>query len=85
MGRKYAGILGGLAFNVLLARGMLAGQFEPSLIWQACGGLFVFAAIGAVAGMLANQFITESVRTRFAAEWQEQTTSAPSKSKGKAA
>lgn len=72
MGRKYAGILGWLAFAMLLFRSMLAGSFQPAIVWQACGGLLIFAAVGGIAGMLANRFVTESVLARFAEARQEQ-------------
>lgn len=85
MGRKYAGILGWLAFAMLLFRGMLAGSFQPGLIWQACCGLLIFAAVGAVAGMLANRFVTESVLARFAEAKQEQLEAEAAKDKARAA
>ena len=79
MGRTYAGILGWLAFAMLLFRGMLAGSFQPAIVWQACCGLLIFAAVGGVAGMLANRFVTESVLARFAEAKAEQLAAAAAK------
>jgi hypothetical protein len=83
VGRKYAGILGWLAFAMLLFRGMLAGSFQPAIIWQACCGLLIFAAVGGMAGMLANRFVTESVLARFAEAKAEQLAAAEAKDKAR--
>jgi hypothetical protein len=65
MGRTYAGVLGLTACLLLLARGALAGAALESTMSAACLGLFGFAALGWIAGRLAERFVEESVRTRF--------------------
>jgi|SoiMetStandDraft_5_1073268.scaffolds.fasta_scaffold2023382_1 hypothetical protein len=67
MGRTYAGVLGLLAFGLLLARGLLLGAGAEGTLATACGGLFGFAAAGLCAGMLADRFTSEAVKTRFEA------------------
>jgi hypothetical protein len=75
MGRAYAGILGPLAFALALARAWAAGSgVEPALL-AASGSLFVFAALGYVAGQMADYLIRDSVRTQFQAAmaaWEQQ-------------
>jgi len=65
MGRTYAGILGLLAFGLVLARGLLLGSDAASCLAAACGGLFGFAAVGLVAGTLADRFTAEAVKAKF--------------------
>jgi hypothetical protein len=67
MGRTYAGVLGMLAFGLLLARGLLLGADVDASLAAACGGLFGFAAVGLVAGSLADRFTSEAVKARFEA------------------
>lgn len=67
MGRAYAGTLGPLACGVILTRGLLGGGGLESTILSSCGGLFLFALIGYVAGQLADLFVRESVVTQFQA------------------
>ena len=70
MGRMYAGILGPVAFETILARGLIdAGGAEATArIATLC--LFAFAAIGYLAGRVADQIVTDSVRARFHEELQ---------------
>ena len=65
MGRTYAGILGLLAFGLILVRGLLLGTDAEACLATACGGLFGFAAVGLVAGTLADRFMSEAVKARF--------------------
>jgi hypothetical protein len=65
MGRSYAGILGPLAFATIVARGAIAGwPLEPTLL-SASVAVFLFAAIGYLAGHTAEFLINQSVRTQF--------------------
>ena len=84
MGRVYAGILGPLAFATILARSLVDGAGVESTVKIATVCLFAFAAIGYVAGRIADLIVTESVRTRFQAELQVRTpsttTQAPTRS-----
>lgn len=65
MGRNYAGVLGLLAFGLILARGLLLGADADAALASACGGLFGFAAVGLVAGNLADRFTSEAVKAKF--------------------
>jgi hypothetical protein len=65
MGRSYAGILGPLAFAMVVARGAVAGwPLEPTLM-SASVAVFLFAAIGYLAGETAEFLVNQSVRTQF--------------------
>ena len=67
MGRAYAGILGLVACGIILARGLFSrGGVEGTLL-AASGGLFLFAAIGYLAGQTAQMLVENSVRTQFQA------------------
>lgn len=65
MGRIYAGILGPVAFATILGRSLVDGGAVDSTIKLATACLFAFAAIGYIAGSIADSIVTESVRTRF--------------------
>jgi hypothetical protein len=67
MGRAYAGILGPLAFAVSIARGVAAGSGVEGTLLAATVALFVFAAIGYLAGQTAEYLVNESVRSQFQA------------------
>ena len=67
MGRTYAGVLGLLAFGLILVRGLLLGAGPEATLASACGGLFGFAVVGLFAGVLADRFLSEAVKTRFEA------------------
>ena len=74
MGRAYAGILGLLAFALGTARGVTAGWGMEGTLVSASAALFVFAAIGYIAGQAADYLCSESVRTQFRAamaDWDE--------------
>jgi hypothetical protein len=67
MGRSYAGILGPLAFALVVARGALSGwSLEPTLM-SASIAVFLFAAIGYLAGQTAEFLVSQSVGTQFQA------------------
>ena len=65
MGRAYAGTLGPLACGMVLIRGLIQASSLEATILFACGGLFVFALIGYIAGQLADLFVRESVVNQF--------------------
>ena len=67
MGRAYAGILGLLAFALAIARCTAAGSGTEATILAASSALFVFAAIGYLAGQTADYLVNNSVRMQFAA------------------
>ncbi|MFV1966988.1 MAG: hypothetical protein ACC628_16300 [Pirellulaceae bacterium] len=74
MGRMYAGVLGPVAFVTTLARGLIdAGGVETTLkVATFC--LFAFAAIGYVAGRIADLMVIETVRARIHEEIQARET-----------
>ena len=80
MGRTYAGILGPLACGMLLARGLVAGAEASETMLAASAGLFLFAAIGYITGLVADQLIRDSVRTQFQAAltvWEQERKTQP--------
>jgi hypothetical protein len=65
MGRSYGGILGALAFALVVARGAIAGwPLEPTLLFASVA-VFLFAGIGYLAGQTAEFLVNQSVRTQF--------------------
>ena len=68
MGRTYAGILGFLAFQAVVVRGLLRSAGTEATLWQASLALFAFALLGYVAGELAGWIVEESVQERIAAD-----------------
>jgi hypothetical protein len=75
MGRAYAGILGSLACGITVARGLLAGADVPGILLAASGALFLFAALGYLAGQIGELIVRDSVQTQFQsamADWEKQ-------------
>lgn len=72
MGRMYAGILGTAAFATVTARGVVNGNGIEATVPVACACLFTFAAIGGLAGMLADRVVRESVTTRVNQQLRQQ-------------
>lgn len=68
MGPSYAGILAPIAFLAMLARGLISGNGAEGVLFTATLSLFAFAAIGYVAGSIADQIVVESVQHQFAEE-----------------
>jgi hypothetical protein len=68
MARIYAGILGLLAFATVVARGVAHENSPNPTIWQACGMLFVFAAVGYVIGSTARWIVEDSVRGQLTSQ-----------------
>ncbi|HZZ29442.1 MAG TPA: hypothetical protein VFE46_15700 [Pirellulales bacterium] len=68
MGRRYAAVLGMLAFAAILARGMVAGGAWDSVLSQAIAALFAFAVVGGITGWLAERMIDDSLRSQLNAE-----------------
>ena len=75
MGRAYAGILASLACGITIARGLLAGADVAGIVLAACGALFLFAALGYLAGQMAELIVRDSVQSQFQlalADWEKQ-------------
>ena len=70
MGRTYAGILGPLAFTIVVARSLLGGGGVEATMLLASVCLFVFAGIGYVAGQIADGIVFQAVKVRFDEELQ---------------
>lgn len=68
MGRTYAGVLGLLAFQAVMVRGLLRAAGVEATCWQAALALFGFAALGYITGNTAAWIVAESVRSGMAAE-----------------
>lgn len=68
MGRIYAGVLGPLAFVVIVVLGLLHGSDAEKTMLAGCCLMFVFAAIGFVIGQLAEWMIEDAVRSRLRGE-----------------
>jgi hypothetical protein len=68
VGRKYAGILGLLTFVAMIVRGIFRGSSTTSTLQAACLVLFVFAAIGYLAGKIAHSIVEQSVHGRMKSE-----------------
>lgn len=72
MGRSYVGILGTLAGTLVLLRGAISGSGLEAIMLVSCAALFGFAAIGFIAGTLAESFTVEGVRQKFRLALEEQ-------------
>jgi len=71
MGRTYAGILGPLAFSIVVARSLLGGGGVETTIVLASVCLFVFAGIGYVVGQIADGIVFQAVKVKFDEELKE--------------
>lgn len=61
MGRTYAGILGGCALVVVLARGLVQGAALDATLVQAALLMFLFAVLGSCVGKLAERAVLDSL------------------------
>ena len=68
MARIYAGILGLLAFETDVARGVAHESSLNSTVWMASSMLFVFAAVGYLVGSIARWSVDDSVRGKLASQ-----------------
>jgi hypothetical protein len=64
----YAGVLGPLAFATIVTRGLIDAGGAESTLKMATFGLFGFAAVGYVAGRIADLMVIETVRARISEE-----------------
>lgn len=60
--RSYAGVLAGLAFVVMLCRGLGHSAAAGETIGNALLAMLGFAVVGGIVGWIAEQTIEESVR-----------------------
>ena len=68
MGPSYAGILGPIAFVSMIVRGLVSGSSASNVLINSSVCLLIFAAIGYVAGRIADQIVLESVKLQFGNE-----------------
>ena len=68
MARSYGGVLGLLAFAMVIARGCVHGGGAESTLFSAWLGLLAAYPLGCVVGMLADWIVLESIRSKLAAE-----------------
>ena len=68
MGPSYAGILGTLAYVIVILRGVLQGYAVEGTIKLSILLLFVFAAIGYVIGRIAESTIEDSIQVQLQRE-----------------
>lgn len=68
MGPSYAGILGSLAFVIVILRGALHGYAAEGTIKLSILMMFVFAAIGYIVGRVASNTVRDSIRARVTRE-----------------
>ena len=68
MGPSYAGILGTLAYVIVILRGVLQGYAVEGTIKLSILLLFVFAAIGYVIGKIAESTIEDSFQVQLQRE-----------------
>ena len=65
MHRQFAGILGSIAFTIVVLRGWAAGGDAAAVIPRALGMLVLFAIVGAAAGRIGLWMVEEGVAARF--------------------
>ena len=65
MGRVFAGILGLLAFAMVMASGIVQAGPPGDTIGQACKMMFAFTAVGYLIGRTAQWMIDDAVRGRL--------------------
>jgi hypothetical protein len=63
--RQFAGILGSIAFTIVVLRGWAAGGDAAAVIPRALGMLILFAIVGAAAGRIGLWMVEEGVAARF--------------------
>ena len=68
MGPSYDGILGTLAYVIVILRGVLQGYAVEGTIKLSILLLFVFAAIGYVIGKIAESTIEDSIQVQLQRE-----------------
>ena len=70
MGPSYAGILGTLAYVIVILRGVLQGYAVEGTIKLSILLLFVFAAIGYVIGKIAESTVEDSIQVQLQREFE---------------
>ena len=68
MARAYAGVLGAIALNLVILRGLLTGMLPNEILNQGLVVFFLFAFLGYWIGNIADRTVCESVENRFRSE-----------------
>jgi NADH:ubiquinone oxidoreductase subunit 6 (subunit J) len=64
MARRFAAVLGLVAFAVMMFRSAADGRAEETAIGDAVCAMFVFAIVGAIAGRIAEMIVTEAAGSK---------------------
>jgi hypothetical protein len=64
MVRRYAAVLGLVAFAVCMVRGIASGGGLEATVGDAIGVMFLLAIVGALAGRIADMIVTEGTGSR---------------------
>jgi hypothetical protein len=64
MARRFAAVLGLLAFAVTMFRSVARGRAEEVAIGHAICVMFLFAIVGAIAGWIANMIVSEAAGSK---------------------
>jgi hypothetical protein len=70
MDRSYAGVLGSIAFSAVLARGWLHGVEGSAVLLSASACLFLFGALGACVGRIADAVVDAAVLAEVDSLWK---------------
>lgn len=68
LGRRYAIVLGALAFSGTIVRGVAHTASCLDILTQAVCALVVFAGLGLLAGWIAERTVEESIHARLVRE-----------------
>lgn len=68
MARAYSGVLGCIALSLVIARGLLLDSLPNDILMQCLVVFPLFATLGFLIGLVAEQTIRESVENRFRSE-----------------
>lgn len=63
--RTFAGILGSIAFTLVVLRGWASGGDVAAVLPRAIGSMILFAIVGAAAGRIGLWMVEEGVAARF--------------------
>ncbi len=74
MSHSFAVSLGAIAMGLVVLRGAIRGGLADNVAMEAIVALLVFAAVGAVAGWIADYLVRDSLERKFRArvEWYRQ-------------
>jgi hypothetical protein len=64
MARRFAAVLGLLAFAAIMFRGVKDGRAVEVVVCDAIGVMLLFAIVGAIAGWIANMTVREAVGSK---------------------